>query len=573
MNRMPGRDEHMEKIHEDSCYYFYGKKWKNWDQLCANFKWEVPEKMNAAYYVCDAHADDKSKIAIFYEDSSGKKGKISFWELKNLSNKVANDLKSKGVKPGDRVAICLSQRPETIIAHLGVWKLGAVSMPLTVLFGPDGLKFRLEHSEAKFAIVEPSVLENLRKIKKDLRNLAGVMVVGEADREKDEFDFWESINKMSRNFEPVECQSADNMVLVYTGGTTGDPKGVIHRHSFIFHVSGHYATHGNGEIRPGDVFWNPADFAWAGPLFDLAFPALFFGRPVLTYAGGGKFDPEKAFQLIEDYGLSNLYIPPTGLRMMRQVQNPSGRFDLSSVRVLFSGAESFGKALPEWAGKTFGPQAVVHEGYGQTEGTLLTMNCQRYFEYKYNIGKAVPGLCIEIVDEKGQVLPPGQMGEIAIRAFDGNPIVFKEYWKNPEGTKEKFLGQWMLTGDLGRKDPEGYFTFVSRKDDVIISSGYRIGPSEIEDSLIKHPAVAEAGVIGVPDETRGEIPKAFIVLRQGFQPSDSLKKELQEFVKERLAKHEYPREIQFISGLPKTTTGKVRRRDLRQMEGIAPKPQ
>ena len=235
-----------------------------------------------------------------------------------------------------------------------------------------------------------------------------------------------------------------------------------------------------------------------------------------------------------------------------------------------SGAESFGKALPEWVAKTFGRQTVVHEAYGQTEGTLLTMNCQKYFEYKYNIGKAVPGLKVEIVDDEGNVLPPGQQGEIAIGAFDGNPVVLKEYWKNPEGTEAKFKGKWMLTGDLGIKDDEGYFTFVSRKDDIIISSGYRIGPSEIEDTLIKHKAVLEAGVIGVPDETRGEIPKAFIVLRNGYAPGEDLKKELQEFVKQRLAKHEYPRKIDFIDELPKTTTGKVKRRDLRKIESTNP---
>lgn len=558
----------MEKISPTSCYYFYGKEWGSWEELCANFRWEIPEKMNAAFYVCDAHADDKSKVAIFYEDYAGKKGKLTFWELKNITNKLANYLQERGLDRGDRVAICLSQRPEAIISHIGTWKFGGVSMPLTVLFGPDGLKYRLEHSGAKIAIVEKSVLNNLRKIRTEIKDLKEVLVVGDAKLEKDEISFWKAIENMSRNFQPVEVNSDDNMVLLYTGGTTGDPKGVVHRHSWIFRGPGHYATLCNAEIRPGDVFWNPADFAWGGPLFDLAFPALFYGKPILTYAWGGKFDAEKAFKLIEDYGLTCLYIPPTALRMMRQVENASERFDLSSPRVLMSGAESFGKALPEWVAKTFGPETVVHEAYGQTEATILIMNCQKYFEYKYNIGKAVPGLEIEIIDDEGNVLPPGTEGEIAVKAFDGNPVVLKEYWRNPEATKAKFLGDWMLTGDLGVKDDEGYFTFISRKDDIIISSGYRIGPSEIEDTLIKHEAVVEAGVIGVPDETRGEIPKAFVVLKEGYSPSEDLKKELQEFVKQRLAKHEYPRKIDFIDELPKTTTGKVKRRDLRKIEGI-----
>jgi acetyl-CoA synthetase len=558
----------MEKIGEKSCYYFYGKQWDSWDEFCASFKWEIPEKMNAAFYVCDVHAEDKSKVAIFHEDHTGKKGKITFWELKNITNRLANYLKGKGLNQGDRVAICLSQRPEAIIGHVGTWKFGGVSMPLTVLFGPDGLKYRLEHSGAKVAIVENTVLDSLRRIKHELKDLTQILVLGDVELENDETEFYGAMSDFSRNFESVELNSDDNMVLIYTGGTTGDPKGVVHKHSWIFRGPGHYATLCNAEIRPSDVFWNPADFAWAGPLFDLAFPALFYGKPILTYAGGGRFDPEKAFKLIEDYGLSILYIPPTGLRMMRQVSNLSERFDLGSVRALMSGAESFGKALPEWVAKTFSPQTVVHEAYGQTEATLLTMNCQKYFEYKYNIGKAVAGLEIEILDNEGHILPPGEQGEIAVKASDGNPVVLKEYWRNPEGTKAKFLGDWMLTGDLGIKDEEGYFTFVSRKDDIIISSGYRIGPSEIEDTLIKHEAVVEAAVIGIPDETRGQIPKAFVILREGYEPTEDLKGELQGFVKERLAKHEYPREIEFIAELPKTTTGKVKRRDLRKMEGI-----
>lgn len=561
----------MEKINEKSCYYFYGKEWESWNQLCASFKWEIPEKMNAAFYVCDAHAEDKSKVAIFHEDGTGQKGKITFWELKNLTNRLANYLQSQGLNKGDRVAICMSQRSETIIAHIAAWKLGCVSMPLTVLFGPDGLKYRLEHSGAKVAIVEDTVLGALREIKHNLKDLKKILVVGDVKLEEDEIYLGEAMAGMSRKFDPVELDPDDNMVLIYTGGTTGDPKGVVHRHSWIFRGPGHFAALCNAEIRPGDVFWNPADFAWGGPLFDLAFPGLFYGKPILTYAGGGKFDPEKAFKLIEDYGLSILYIPPTGLRMMRQVDNPSGKFDLSSARVLSSGAEAFGKALPEWAEKTFGSHMVVHEMYGQTEATLLTVNCQRYYEYKCNIGKAVPGLKVEILDDEGDVLPPGEQGEIAIGAFDGNPVVLKEYWKNHEETKAKFKGNWMLTGDLGVKDKDGYFTFLSRKDDVIISSGYRIGPSEIEDTLIKHEAVVEAAVIGVPDETRGEVPKAFVILREGYEPTDDLAKELQVFVQKRLAKHEYPRKIQFVTELPKTTTGKVKRRDLRKMEGIASK--
>jgi acetyl-CoA synthetase len=395
--------------------------------------------------------------------------------------------------------------------------------------------------------------------------LKDILVVGENKTGHREKLFGEAIEESPATLQLVEMKSDDNLMLVYTGGTTGPPKGCVHKHCNVLRGPGHFALF-NAEVRENDVFWNPADYAWYGPLFDLAVPVLFYGKAVVTYSAGGKFDPEKAFKLIEDYKITVAYIPPTGLRMMRQVENPAQKYNISSIRVIWSGAESFGKALPDWAAKTFGAQVVIHEGLGQTECGPITINCQRYFAYKYNIGKASMGMDVEIVDEQGRVLPPGQIGELACKAFDGNPEVLKEYWKDEAGTKAKFLNGWMLTGDLAVKDEEGYFTFVSRKDDVIISSGYRIGPSEIEDALIKHEAVLEAGVIGIPDETRGEIPKAFIVLRPGFEGSEKLKKELQEFVKDKLAKHEYMRAVQFMQELPKTTTGKIIRRELRKIE-------
>jgi len=527
--------------------------------------------MNAAYYVCDAHSKNRTTVAIFHEDHRGKRGEITFRELKRNTNRLANYLRSRGLRQGDRVAVCLSQRPENIISHIATWKIGGVSVPLTTLFGQDSLKFRIEHSDASIAIVENSVLYDLRKTKEGLKSLKEIMVVGETDLQDREVAFWPAIRDMSSNFEPVLVRSDDNMLIAYTGGTTGDPKGVVHRHSFIFHVSGHYGALANAEIRPGDIFWSPADFAWIAPLFDLAFPALFYGKPVLTYAWQGKFQPEKALRLIESYGLSIVYMPPTALRMIRQLEHVGQRFDLSSVRVLVSGGESLGNVLPEWVKEAFGPQVVIHETYGQTECTFTTMNCQKYFEYKHNIGKAPPGLDVEILDDQGNPLSPLEVGEIAVRASDGNPNVFKQYWKNPAETKAKFKNNWMLSGDLGVKDREGYFTFIGRRDDLLNLSGYRIGPSGIEDTLMKHPAVAEVGVIGIPDDLRGEIAKAFVVLSEGYTPGENLKNELQEFVKQKVGKHEYPREIAFCSALPKTTTGKIRRAELRKFPGQMPR--
>ncbi|MCF8024443.1 MAG: AMP-binding protein [Desulfobacteraceae bacterium] len=555
----------MQHFPKNSCYYFYGKKWNSWEELCQNFQWEIPEKMNAAFLVCDAYADDAEKVAIYYEDHTGRKGRFTFSELRKSTNQLANYLKSQELDADECVAVCTRQKPENIISHIAAWKCGAVSMPLTVMFGIDGLKYRLGHSQAKIAIVEADVLDRVRELRADLPDLQHLLVLGEASLKEGEKDFWNALQEMPEDFDLIEKNSSDSLIITYTSGTTGPPKGVLHRHSFILHSAHHYAVLGNAEIREDDVFWHPADYAWMGSLFDLAFPALFYGRPIVTYSGQ-RFGPEKAFQLIHDYGISIAYIPPTALRMMRQVENPAGKWDISKLRTLMSGGESLGTALPQWIKETFGPDTVIHEAYGQTEGTLLLGNCQKYFEYRQNLGKSLPGLEVEIIDKQGNVVAPNQPGEIAVKATDGNPIVFKEYWKDEEKTREKFIGEWMVTGDQGVKDEEGYFSFISRKDDIIISSGYRMGPSEIEDALTKHDAVLEAGVIGIPDELKGQVPKAYVVLKEGYQPSEDLKKDLREFVKTRLAMHEAPRHFAFISELPKTVVGKVKRKDLRSLD-------
>jgi acetyl-CoA synthetase len=555
----------MKHFAPESCYYFYGKKWDSWEELCRNFQWEIPEKMNAAFFVCDAYAGGMEKVAIYYEDHTGRRGQLTFSQLQKHTNQLANYLQSRGLEADACVAVCTRQKPENIISHIATWKCGAVSMPLTVMFGTDGLKYRLTHSQARVLIVEADVLDRVRALQPELPDLNHILVLGEASLKEGEREFWDALAPMPADFVMADKNSSDNLIITYTSGTTGPPKGVLHRHSFILHSAHHYAVLGNAEIRDDDVFWHPADYAWMGSLFDLAFPALFYGRSIVTYSGE-RFDPEKAFQLIHEYGISIAYIPPTALRMMRQVENPRGRWDISKLRTLMSGGESLGTALPQWIKETFGPDTVIHEAYGQTEGTLLLGNCQKYFEYKQNLGKSLPGLQVEIIDERGSIAPPGQPGEIAVKATDGNPIVFKEYWKDAEKTREKFIGDWMATGDQGVKDEDGYFSFISRKDDIIISSGYRIGPSEIEDALTKHEAVLEAGVIGVPDELKGQVPKAYVVLREGHEPSKELEKNLRDFVKTRLAMHEAPRHFAFIPELPKTVVGKVKRRDLRGLD-------
>jgi acetyl-CoA synthetase len=548
-------------------YHFHEREWDSYEHLRESFEWEFPEQVNIAEYVCDRHAHRKNEVAIFYEDTRGREGMLTFWQLKQVTNRLANYLTDTGIDKGNRVAVCVPQKPETAVAHIGIWKSGGVSVPLSTLFGPEALAYRLDDSDTRVAIVDEINLDNVREVKDDIESLEEVIVVGNIDNlESDEIPFNEALDGVSRDFDPVVTEAEDDALIPYTSGTTGDPKGVRYPHRSIFgHLPGFICTFCNADLTEEDVFWHPSGWAWMGSLFDLVMPALYYGKPVLAYENYGPFEPGKAFEMIERYGLSCLYIPPTALRMMmNEVEVPDEQYDPSSVRVLGSGGESLGKTLPEWAADIFG--ATIQEAYGQTEATILVGNCSRYFEYQRCIGKPMPGFDIEIFDrDNREPVSSGEIGEIAVK--DNNPTIFKGYWKKPKKTESKFVDNWMLTEDLAVEDEDGYLDFKSRRDDVIISSGYRIGPEEVEDTVAKHEAVADAGVIGVDDEERGTVIKAYVVLNSSYKPSENLTGEIQDFVKNQLAKYEYPRSIEYVEKLPKTTTGKIRRKTLREWEG------
>jgi acetyl-CoA synthetase len=311
--------------------------------------------------------------------------------------------------------------------------------------------------------------------------------------------------------------------------------------------------------KKDDFYWTPADWAWIGGLIDVLLPSWHHGTPVVAYRAK-KFDPEYAFHLIAKYGIRNAFMPPTALKMMRQVPNPRSRYDYH-MRTIGCGGETLGEELLNWGRENF--DLTINEFYGQTEVNLVLGNCSEIMPVKRgSMGRPIPGHVVEVLNEAGEILPHGAVGEVAIRRPD--PVMFLEYWGNPQATRDKFIGDWSLTGDLAKKDEEDYFWYVGRKDDLITSAGYRMGPAEIEDCLIKHPAVSMAAVIGAPDEVRGQIVKAFLVLKPAFQASDALKEEIRQFVKTRLAAHEYPREIEFINELPMTATGKIMRKNLRQ---------
>ncbi|MDF9747550.1 acyl-CoA synthetase [Natrinema salsiterrestre] len=543
-------------------YHFYDDEWESYEQLRESFEWEVPDRFNMATYVCDRWAEDKGRVALFAEDEDGNTATYTFWQLRNITNQLANHLRERGVEPGDRIGVNTPQRPAAVIAHVACWKLGAMSVPLSTLFGPDAVGYRLADCDAVAAVVDESNAETLREARTDLPDLETVLTVGDVDRRDDETDLWDAIEDYSREFEPVETDPEDDAVLIYTSGTTGDPKGVRHAHRMLLgHLPLFITTFGNVDLQAGDVFWTPAEWAWIASLFDVVVPALFYGKPVVAY-NGGQFDPETAFDLLERYGVTNFFAPPTALRMMMQVEETDG-YDVGSLRAIASGGESLGETIADWAGETF-DGAVVHEGYGQTEANLLVGECTALAESREgSMGLPGPGHEIAIVDPDTAeaTVESGEVGEIAVR-YENDPVCFKEYWNKPAKTERKVRNGWLLTEDLGTMDDDGYVSFKSRKDDVIISAGYRIGPEEVEDSIAGHDAVADAAVIGVPDDERGEVPKAFVVLSSGRNPSDALRTAIREHVRERLAKYEYPREIEFVDELPKTATGKVRRASL-----------
>ena len=531
----------------------------SYEKVYSSFSWNIPEYYNIGVDICDKHAHQRDRLALVYENDTGKIEKYTFWDLKRLSNQFANTLKAYGLNTGDRLGILLPQCPEAAIAHIGTYKIGAVAIPLFTLFGTDALEYRLNNSEARCVVTDTANVDKLLQIRDKLPRLDNIFVVRGGEN-KNIVSFWEAISKGSTDFEPVKTRANDPALIIYTSGTTGPPKGALHAHrTLLGHLPGVEFPH-NFFPREDDFFWTPADWAWIGGLIDVLFPSWHHGIPVLAYRAR-KFDPEFAFDLMARHGIRNAFLPPTALKLMRQVKNPKDRHDFH-IRSIGSGGETLGRELLDWGKETFG--ITINEFYGQTEANLVVGNCAQIMDVRPgSMGKAIPGHIVEIIDDSGKVLPPGTPGNVAIKRPD--PVMFLEYWKNPKATNNKFVGDWSLTGDMGRKDDEGYLWFVGREDDLITSSGYRIGPGEIEDCLIKHPAVSMAAVVGKPDEIRTEIVKAFIVLQTDVDADDSLKRDIKDFVRKRLAAHEYPREIEFVNTLPMTATGKIIRKELREL--------
>ena len=525
------------------------------DDICRSFTWQIPASFNIAAAVCDRHRDISHRPALLCETASGTKAQYSFADLYRLSNQLANVFLSMGVGPGDRIAILLPQRVETGLCHLAAWKIGAVSLPLSALFGTDALRYRLEDSGAKILVGATEGVQKVQSLRNELPELETII-----DCDDRKSGFWSLLDRAAKSVETANTLADDPAIVIYTSGTTGPPKGAVLAHRCLLGNLTGFEMSQNFFPFDDDLMWTPADWAWTGGLLDGLIPAWFYGCPVLGY-DGGRFDPEKACDLMARYRVRNAFIPPTALKMLRQIGDIRDRG--VQLRSVMSAGESLGAQIYEWAEEALGVQ--INEMWGQTEFNYIVGNCSKIMPVKPgSMGKPYPGHLVEPVDEAGNVLADGQTGELC--ALRDDPVMFLGYWKRDQATQDKFIGPWWSTGDVGYRDSDGYLWFVGRKDDVISSAGHRIGPGEIEDCMLKHPAVVQAAAVGTPDELRGEIVKAFIVLASGEAPSDALRQSIQDMVRGDLAAYEYPREIEFVSELPMTTTGKVRRIELRERE-------
>jgi acetyl-CoA synthetase len=531
-----------------------------------SFRWSVPADFNIAHHACTRWSRERERFALYWEDESGATSAWTYWDLQQAANRLSGALRGMGIARGDRVALILPQRPETIVTYIACFQMGAIAVPLSFLFGPDALEYRLGNSGAKVVVVDPQTARNFEAVRAKLPAITHV--IGAAGASGRGYLSWEdTLARASRHFEAVATKAMDPAAIIYTSGTTGPPKGALLPHcALLGNLPGFEHSH-DGFPREGDIFWSPADWAWTGGLWDALMPTMYHGRVIVGYLG--RFEAERAFALLEKYAVRNTFLFPTALKMMmKAVPKPRDRYELN-LRTLMCGGEALGAAVLQWCRDELG--VTANEIFGQTEMNYIVGNSQANWPVKPgSMGLPYPGHRIAVIDDAGRELPPRAVGDVALNRTwrDGtpDPVFFLGYWKNDAATAEKYSGDWCRTGDQAYADEDGYLWYQGRADDVFKVSGYRVGPTEIENCLVKHAAVANSAVVPTPDETRGAVVKAFVLLAPGHAPSDALKEELREHVKKHLAPYQQPREIEFVSELPMTTTGKVQRKVLRDRE-------
>ncbi len=527
-------------------------------EACARHVWEVPAEYNIALDVCDQWADGTGRRALVWDDADGAGETYSFDDLKRASNRLAGGLASLGLARGDRVALMLPQTPEHVIAHLAVFKLGAVSVPLSRLFGLDALRYRLADSGARALLTDSDNVAKAREIRAALPELRHIVLCDRSARPDDagSLAFADLLARGTDDVTPVRTRAEDPALLIYTSGTSGPPKGALHAHRYLLGYNG--VDYANNFFRPGDLYWSPADWAWVGGLLVGLLCPLAHGVPVL--ASAARFDPAGALELMARFGVTNTLLSATALRKMAvQVDDPR-RYRLR-LRSILSGGERVTPEIARWAEERLGLR--INEVYGQTEANILVGENEPLIPPRREpLGRPYPGHEVAIVDDGGRPLTAGELGVIAVRR--GDPVIMLGYWNRPDATAGAYRGDWFLTGDLGVADREGWIHYKGRADDVINSAGFRIGPAEVEACLLEHPAVEQCAVIGVPDPTKGEAVKAFILLAPGHAGSPVLADELGAHVKARLGAFQRPRDIEWVDELPMTVSGKIKRAELRQ---------
>ncbi|MDG1737407.1 MAG: AMP-binding protein [Paracoccaceae bacterium] len=507
-------------------------KSKSYADLKAGFSWDIPGRLNMAHQVCDLWAETAPSRTALIDVTGDERRDVSYSELRTIADGLAHYLAER-VQPGDRVGVLRSQSVWTAAAHIAIWKIGAISIPLFKLFAHDALQVRLGDAGARLVICDAETVHQVEEL-------------GYPTCVPEDLQF------SDQPFATRDTSSEDPAVLIYTSGTTGSPKGALHAHRVLAgHLPGVEISH-NLLGQDADVLWTPADWAWIGGLFDVLMPGLALGVPVVA-SRSDKFSAEFCRQVVSRAAVLNVFFPPTALRMLK-----ADNVSIQGLRTIASGGEPLGPEMLEWGQNAFG--LTINEFYGQTECNMVASSASALFDPQLGcIGKPVPGHDIAVLDDLGN--PTQIEGDIAVKK--GSASMMLEYWNKPSETAAKYKGPWMLTGDRGIWQGE-YLRFIGREDDVITSAGYRIGPAEIEDCLLKHPSVATVGVVGKPDELRTEIVKAYVVLKPEVVGSDNLVRELQNLAKSRVSKHSYPREITFLKSLPMTVTGKIIRKDLKR---------
>jgi acetyl-CoA synthetase len=526
----------------------------SYEEMRAAHRWQVPERYNIASDVCDKHAGDK--LAMLWEDWRGTERSVTWQELRELSCRFANALAANGVERGDRVATLLPSLPETAAVFIGTYRAGCILLSMSVLYGDEGISHRLRDSGAKLLVTDSA---NRDRIPEGLVELVMVMDDGDGDRQAGDLDFERELERASKSFETVDTSADDPAQLYYSSGTTGLAKGILHAHRYLLAHEEFEFCH---DVQDGERFHGVGEWAWAAGICPLLGPWR-YGATALVYARKGGFDPEEQLRFLSKHNVQNMFMTPTALRAMTALSDAGKRFPLEQLRITCSAGEPLNPEVIRWFREQYG--ITVLDFYGLTESYPLCGNYPTVEVREGSMGLPVPGWEVAVLDEDEQPLPAGQRGEICLRART-NPHYPLGYWNRPEDSEEVFGGDWFHTKDAAHVDEDGYFWYSGRADDVIISAGYRIGPFEVESACVEHPAVLEAAVVASPDERRGSIVKAFIVLAHGHQPSEGTADEIKRFVRDRHSAYAYPREVEFVQELPKTLTGKIRRVELREAE-------